>query len=223
MKRDFVIETYHHIILRGARGMDILLDTQDWWDCNKLLYYQNDSVFIRNWKRDISKEELFGRPEYWPPRNPLIEILVYCLHSNHIHLLVKEIKEGGISDFMRRFPKSLTLGYNKKYGGSGSIFQGPYQSRIIEGDDDLLNLSFYIMVKNLFERYPGGLKKALNNFEDAFKWGKEDPFSSFPDYAGNRESPIIEKDILKDVFPSANSFYKGAKNYAKLLKEELNF
>lgn len=220
---DLVPDTYHHVILRGARGMDFLHKPDDWWECIKLLYYQNDTFQHQQWKRDIANMKeggLFARPSLWPERDPLVLILAFCIHSNHIHLLIKEVRKGGLSQFMRRCPNSMTLRYNEKYGGSGTIFQGSYTSRILTSDTDLRVVALYIMVKNVFERYPrGGVKAAARNFNDAHTWALSDPFSSFADYAAHRASPIITKDILGTFFPSDAVFKREAREYMKWRQE----
>lgn len=220
---DLTPDTYHHVILRGARGMSFLHDKQDWWECLKLLYYHNDTFQYGQWRRDVAHmktKELFSRPATWPKRDPLISLLAFCIHGNHVHLLVKEIREGGLSWFMHRFPNSMTLRYNKKYGGSGSIFQGSYASRLIRSDNDLQIVALYIMAKNVFERYPkSGLKKATDHFEDAYQWALTDSFSSFADYAAERNSPIIEKDLLGEFFPTPSLFKKEAKEYLEWYRE----
>jgi len=57
-----------------------------------------------------------------------------------------------------------------------------------------------IMVKNVFELYPGGLEAAANNFEKAWGWANQYKFSSFINYAQKSDSPILQKDILEEVF-----------------------
>ncbi|MEX1026989.1 MAG: transposase [Candidatus Paceibacterota bacterium] len=195
--------------------MEIFHDTNDYWACNNLLYHLNDSSKPLNWKRDLkqSNVSVFGRPDHWQEREPLVLVLCYCIHSNHIHLLLKEIKEDGISKFMQGLPNSLSQRYNKKYGGSGSIFQGPYQSRHIETDADLHNVALYIMAKNVMERFPGGISSAAQNFDGAWKWAVEDNFSSFPDYGANRNSPITEKEVLGDHFPVPARFKNEVSDY----------
>jgi len=227
MKRpDLVPGTYHHIILRGTRGMTILHDNADWWECVRSLFYQNDALQMKNWKRELSRTkcELFERPNTWPEKDPLVAILAFCIHANHVHLLVKEVRPGGISRFMHRFPNSLSRRYNSKYGGQGTIFQGGYQQRMIEDDGDIMNVGLYVMVKNTFERYPdGGLHGASESLHDAFEWATQDPFSSFPDYGGARQSPIVTPDLLGQFFDTPHAFRNEAHQYMKRREEREDF
>ena len=214
---DLVVDTYHHIVLKSANDVAFLKEEEEWYRIPQLLFYQNDANLVRNWKRDIkySKCKMFERPQSWPPHEPLVKIMAFAVHNNHIHLLVKEIREGGITAFMRKLPNGISNWLVDRQEKKGNIFQ-PYLSRLVTEDDDLRNLAMYIMVKNVFERYPyGGLAAAYENFERVFEWALSDFFSSFPDFAGNRNSPVIDKDILSTFFPNSQDFKEEAKKYIK--------
>ncbi|MEX0919025.1 MAG: transposase [Candidatus Paceibacterota bacterium] len=213
--RDKGLDTFHHVIMRGSRGLKIIETDTDRWDFLKLLFYLNDTFKYSQWERDLKQHQcrLFDRPTDWPEREPLVRLSAFCLHDNHFHLLVKEIREGGLSEFMQRLPNSMTKRYNKNYDGSGSIFQSSYQSRLIDSDADLMNVALYIMVKNVFERYPGGLKKAISEFNQAYKWALGDPFSSFAEYATDRRFALIDKDLLTEYFPNPKEFKNQAREY----------
>jgi len=194
--------------------MEIFHDKDDLLSCLELLYYLNDIQLPHNWKRDLKNTPFLYRPEHWPARSTYTDILCFCIHSNHIHLLLKEKLENGISRFMRGFPNSLTQRYNEKYGGAGSIFQGSYKNRKIENDADLHNVALYIMAKNVMERFPeGGITGAAESFEQAWAWASDDTFSSFPAYAAEKSAPLLQKEILAERFSSSEKFYSEVKNY----------
>ena len=84
-----------HVIKRGARGMDIVRDERDRHRFGTLLFYLNDSFSDPNWIENLKFCRPFERPEHWPEREPLVRILAWTLLSNHFHLLLEEIREGG--------------------------------------------------------------------------------------------------------------------------------
>ena len=49
------------------------------------------------------------------------------------------------------------------------------------------------MVKNTFELYPGGLQKAIAEFDKAFEWAVQYSFCSLADFEGRRNSLILQK------------------------------
>lgn len=113
--------------------------------------------------------------------------------------------------FMRKIGTGMTNYSNTKYHETGRLFQGAYKARTVNSDTYLRYLSVYVQVKNTFELYPGGLAKAVREFDNAFDFAVDYPFCSLADYAGDRESPIIDKDILGELFPTPKSYKEFAR------------
>ena len=209
----YSVDSYVHALKRGARGLPITKDVGDKWRFVRLLYYMNDQYKNDFWERDIQNMRLLERPENWPERKPLVSIIAWVLMPNHFHLLLKEIKEGGISKFMQKLCGSMSVYSNFKYKEKGSLFQGAYKGRTVGEDSYLRRLAPYIMVKNVFELYPGGYELAVKEFDKAWQWSLDHyPFSSFADYAGKRNSPIIDKDIFGEIFISPFYFKECARD-----------
>src|SRR3989344_2655516 len=190
------IDSILHVTKRGARGLDIVRDEHDRHRFGKLLFYLNDTFSDTNWIDALKYRRPLERPEHWPEREPLVRILAWTLLSNHFHLLLEEIREGGTAKFMQRLCGSMSAASNSKYSETGSIFQGSYRCKTVDDDSYLRYLTFYIQVKNVFDMYPGGLAKAISNFEKAWEWALQYPYSSLRTYALDIESPIIEKELL---------------------------
>jgi len=132
---------------------------------------------------------------------------------NHFHLILKEIRKDGVSSFMHKITMAYSKFINAKYKESGSLFEGKFKSSVVGSDEYLRYLSTYVMVKNTFELYPGGgLMKATGEFDKAYKWAIEYPFTSLADYAGKRHSPIIDKDILGEIFSDPKDFKEFARD-----------
>jgi len=214
MVEPHTIDSYLHVIKRGARGMEIVHDETDRWRFLKCLYYLNtDNYYQHTWENELCKNKvpLFEWPNDWPPRKKLTEILVFDLMPNHFHLLLREIRENGVSLFMQGLGASMTLHFNEKYKEKGSIFQGAYKGKLIDSDEYLRQVAVYIMVKNSFELFPGGLEKATKNFDGAWEWSLKYQFSSLADYGSNRKSSIVDKGLLGEIFKTPKEF----KNFAK--------
>lgn len=144
----------------------------------------------------------FEWPKHWPPHKPLVKILSYKLRENHFHLLLKEIIKGGISKFMKKLGDGYTKFSNIKYEEVGRVFQGSYKGRTPRGDiKNLHYLDAYTQVFNVFEEYPGGIERALAEFDDAFEFALKDPFCSLGESFGKRNFGIIDRDILAEAFP----------------------
>lgn len=215
-REDLAPGNFYHVVIRGAGGFSFLHDDDDWLTSLTHLYYINDSTLRSTWRRELQSYKcgLFERPQTWPAYDPRVHIFAFCIHDNHIHLLIEEMKEGGLTSFMRRYPNCLSNIHRIKYGKAGSIFQAGYQLRRIDSDADLRNVALYILSKNVFERYPeGGIEGALKNFHRATNWALKDPFSAFADYGSTRDSPLVHREILGDFFRTPASFIKEAEDY----------
>ena len=230
-RENFTVGSFVHVYNRGNRKQPIVRDERDKWHFLELLFYFNNEFAVTNFTKRLNRlrsnldlnrlrsnldklkqpEEIFVWPEEWPSRKPIVKILAFSLLENHFHLLLKEIREGGISLFMQKFGTGMATYFNIKYKEVGSLFQGSYKARRIEGDLYLKYLSVYIQVKNPFEDYPGGFQKAVRNFDKAYAWAMKNPYCSLADYAGLRNSSIIDKDILGEIFSNSEEYKKFAR------------
>ncbi len=202
-----------HIIKRGARGMNIVRDERDKNRFIESLFYLNDSYSDENWFRAIEDLPSLTRPEYWPEDDPLVHVLAWVLQNNHFHLLIQEIRDGGTAKFMQRIGGSMTVAHNAKYDETGSLFQGSYKSKTVDDDAYARYLAFYIQVKNTLEQRPGGLKRAIAEFDHAWEWALSFPYSSLGSYALEQDVPtstILEKTFLSGMFPDQRVFKQEA-------------
>lgn len=88
--------------------------------------------------------ELSFSKERTKPKEQLVDLACYCLNPNHFHLIIKEIKEGGISKFMHRFIGGYSKYFNNKYKRKGTLFQGPFKAKHINDNTYLLHSSAYV-------------------------------------------------------------------------------
>lgn len=197
----YTVDSYVHALKRGARGLEITGDKSDKWRFLRLLFYMNDEHDHEWWERDTEGLQFMEWPSDWQDRRPIVKILCYTLMPNHFHMLLKEIKIGGIAKFMKKIGGSMSKHFNEKYESKGSIFQGGYKARTVTDDRYLRYLTAYVMVKNTFELYPnGGLLAASKDFNKAWEWAKTYQFSSLADFFSDRGCSIIDKDILGEIF-----------------------
>lgn len=214
-----------HVMKRGARGAHLVRDDFDRTRFLMLIRYLNDAHVPRNWERDITREHIdagFSRPDHWPEAKPYVSILSFCLLDNHFHLLVRENVEGGISKFMQRVGTSMSAYFNARHGEKGTLFQGTYKARTIENDEYLQYVLAYIQVKNALELYPHGMRKALSDFDEAFKWVEEYAYGSLHDYASSHPRELIDMALARELFPGHKAFRRFAEDvmYGRYLPEE---
>lgn len=119
-KRQWCENSYLHITIRGNRKEEIFREKGDY------------RVFLHC---------IYTSLEYFNDFN--IEIVSYCLMTNHVHLLIRTgVQQPGL--FMARLISVYTRYFNNKYGYVGRLFQAMYKSEIITDDQYLLEASRYI-------------------------------------------------------------------------------
>lgn len=147
----------YHVMLRGINRQTIFEDDEDY---QKFLWTMKDT------------KEKSG-----------YEIYAYCLMSNHIHLLLKEVTED-LGIVFRRIGASYVYWYNWKYSRRGHLFQDRYKSEVVENDGYFLTVIRYIHQNPL----KAGIVKDIADY----RW------SSFGEYIG--EPGICDIDFALNMF-----------------------
>lgn len=129
-------------------------------------------------------------------KKPLVEIYTFALMPNHYHLLLKQIQEKGIVQFVSNFQNSFAKYFNIKSDRNGALFQNSFKGVYIETDEQFMHVSRYIHL-NPVTSY-------IIEFEKLSSY----PWTSFPNYAGNCVSEIAKTEFLLKMFSSKKSYYK---------------
>jgi len=220
MRKDpFGVGSFVHVFNRGNRKQEIVRDDIDSTRFLQGLFYFNNEQSSQHIFRDLARWSKldfyrgFEVPPGWGDRVPLVKIHAFILIYNHFHLILEEIKEGGIAKFMQKFGTGVTNRFNTRHDETGRLFQGSYKARTIDDDDYLRYLVVYIHIKNGLEMYPGGIKEAMKNFDDAYEFLLKYPYSSLPHYADINPSPIMDDDsMIRAAFPNPEELKDFARN-----------
>lgn len=221
-KEQFVTGDIYHIVMRALDDNLIFKDVNDYFRGIFSIYEFNNSkpttIFIRRRDRKIKKkrEKLsdFGSPTILDERDRFVEVLAFCFMPNHIHLLVKQIKDGGISKFMQKVGIGLSKYFNKKYQRKGHVFQDAFKSVHIEDDRQLMTVFNYIHV-NPFSLYePGWKEKGIENINKAIEFLENYKWSSYQDYIGKNNFPsVTERNFLSESMSEAGGCMEAIKNW----------
>lgn len=145
----------------------------------------NKSIIFRN-KRDYIRY-LTKLKQYLKQHS--ITLVAYCLMPNHIHLLLRQNNDNSINSFIHRLHTAYTMYFNKKYDHLGTVFQGRFKAKLIEGDEYLLHLSRYIHIN------PLEVMQNYNQKLEKYFW------SSYREYIKSREkNRLCNTKIILDYF-----------------------
>jgi len=120
-------------------------------------------------------------------KKSLVHVICYCLNANHYHMLLEQVSEGGISEFMKRLGGYCQY-FNLKHKRVGPLFQGKFKTKPVTSNEYLLHLSAYI---NLNDRVHG-----------SERFGGPTPKSSLEEYVRADSKGICHKEIILDQFHS---------------------
>ena len=199
-KEKIIKDEYYHIINRGNNKQSIFLDEKDRIRFLFLILYFQSPVNFDQINRSIKyfiKHQLFNISEKIIKNiidNRYVELVNFTLMPNHFHLILKEHKKNGISNYMQRVLNSYTKYFNTRHEVIGHLFQGPFKSIHIKDDPQLLYLSAYIH----------------NNVRELKRWrGKEHLYSwsSYQDCTNNnRWEELLKTDIIMKQFPNKERY-----------------
>jgi len=79
-----------------------------------------------------------------PDKKRIVDVIAYCIMPTHIHLILKQRKERGISIFMKNVLNSYTRYFNTKYKRKGPLWEGRFKRVWVGTDRQLLHLTRYI-------------------------------------------------------------------------------
>lgn len=165
---------YHHIYNRGNRKQNIFIQRRD---------------YLRFLKRTLEYKNKYK-----------ICILCYCLMPNHFHFLLRQDGDIPITNFMLSLSTSYAKYFNIKYDEIGSLLQSPFKAKLVETDEQLLQVSRYIH-RNALDILLPTPRVELANYE----------WSSYPSYIENVKDDLVDTSIILNYFKktSPQSDYKN--------------
>lgn len=183
--REYDAPAYYHVYNRGARGAAIFSDAQD------------KKKFISLLERYLSDEDA---EKIYPTYD--LELLAYCVMSNHFHLLIyHDANPHAMTQLMRSVSTSYSMYYNRKYKSHGHVFQSVFKASRITNEPYLRHISRYIHLNP--EKHK------------TYKW------SSLPYYSGQLRAPswLHPERLLNSTPEKYMEFLEDYKDRRELLNE----
>lgn len=138
---EFAPGEVYHICTRGVESRNIFRHDSDKDRFHKLMLYCLSQEQTRSFSLALRFKHKFVKTQ---EGEGLVDLLCYCLMDNHIHLLVKENVEAGVSKYMQKLLNSHAKYFNMSQQRTGSLFANPFKAVLVDGDDQLLHVSRYI-------------------------------------------------------------------------------
>ena len=187
-KCEFITGEFYHVYNRGVDKRTVFEDGRDFFKFFEMIELFNQDRSCGSVK------------EYQYPKNlkhgglasVLVEIVAFCFLPNHYHLILRQKVDGGISKFMQKIGTGYTMYFNKKNERSGSLFQGKFKAKHVEGRSALEYLSVYV---NLNFK----VHNLMTNKNEEIRYGGEKYRSSFLEYVKRSDGKkrCVTNHVLK--------------------------
>ena len=228
-KEQFETSRIYHIVLRGIDDNKLFKNNDDHYRGIFSIYEFNtiNHVEILKRRRDRARmktylkklEKLGGNPtsaQIDDSRDRFVEILAFCLMSNHIHLLIRQLKDGGITKFMKKFGGGYAKYFNLKYGRKGYVFQNRFLSVPIKTNEQLKIVFAYIHANPVSLVEPKWKERGIRDINKVMEFIKEYKWSSLSDYLGKRNfSSVTDREFMLETIGGEKACDKFVGDYVE--------
>lgn len=190
---------FYHIYNRGVDKRKVFLSDTDFIRFLKSMEEFNvvepiGSLYIKSFE----KNKLSGSTA---KSGKLVDIIAYCLNSNHFHFILRQCIENGISEFMKRLSGGYTWYFNNHRRRSGVLFQGRFKAVRVDSNPYLLHLSAYVNLNNNAHKVNGAYR------------------SSWNEYVRENKKYMCKRDIVLNQFKDIVEYRKFAEDTLKNILE----
>jgi len=202
-KDPLVNDHYYHVFSRSIAKFKIFNSRTDFERITDLLYLCRYQEFNIKYSRMLIlagpiKESI--RSGFKGTDTKTVDIVAYCIMPTHIHILIKQNSDKGISMFMSKVLNSYARYFNVKTDRVGPLWAGRFKSVIVADDDQMLHLTRYIHLNPV----SAGL------VDDPEDWDA----SSYHEYLKHIDSGICKFEDIIDM---------SAKEYRKFVNERKSY
>jgi len=181
--KQYVEDGYYHIYNRGVNKQTIFHTDDDY------------RYFLSLFERYLSATPQKNSHQYaYPWLHQDIEVLSFCLMSNHFHLLVKQKTTHGITQLMRCLATAYSMYFKNTHHTTGHIFESQFKASLIQDEAYIMHISRYIHL----------------NPKDYERW----PYSSYLAYLGQTSPQWLRPQALQAIMTD-----QGVKNYQAFTAE----
>ncbi|MFH1896095.1 MAG: transposase [bacterium] len=212
--RYFETRFAYHVFNCGTAKRSIFRKTHDYQKFLSVVsfYTHQQAIKLSRFNTlDVSDQKKYLNDNPRNSETKRISLLAFCLMPNHFHFLIRPCTGGNLSTALSDIANSYTKYFNKRYKRMGRLFQGPFKSKKLEGDGNVLNVSRYIHLNPVLS--------SKTNPEQSTDRLFSYPYSSYINWTKDfSHSDIVDATRLKNWVKLAG----GQEKYKQFVKDGLN-
>lgn len=183
----------YHVFTRSIADFKVFNVHQDYERMLKLFYFfqvEKSPIKFSNFINAKNVQQIGFRNSFdslMQDHDKIIQIIGYCLMPTHIHLILRQLKNNGISIFMGNILNSYSRYFNTLHKRKGPLWESKFQNILVKDDEQLLHLTRYIHlnpVTVLLVRRPEDWK-----------------YSSYLEYLGLEANNLCSIENLINMYP----------------------
>lgn len=133
----------------------------------------------------------------------IVSVTAHSIMPTHIHLILKQLSDKGISEYMRKVLDSYARFFNLLHGRKGPLCESRFNSVLVETDEQMLHLTRYLHLNST----SAGITKRPEDW----------PFSSYNEYLGKKIGFCQFRDIIEIMPKDYKKFVNDRVDYQKKL------
>ncbi|MCK5491904.1 MAG: transposase [Candidatus Omnitrophica bacterium] len=126
-----------------------------------------------------------GKTNSLKDKDQIVDIIAYCLMPTHLHFILKQNVDKGISLFMRKVLNSYSKYFNCKIKRRGPLWESRFKNGEIENDEQLMHLTRYVHLNPV----TAGLVKTPEFWK----------YSSYNEYLNNAKEKMCNYSEVLDI------------------------
>lgn len=208
-KTVFANDEIYHLFNRGINHFPIFTAPKEYQRFLDLLNYYRfkDPQLSFSFFSRLPKEDKNKLLAYLKNNEKLVEIYAYCLIPNHFHLLVKQLRDGGIRKMLSHVENAYVRYFNLKHERLGPLFESMFKAVRVEDEEQLLHVSRYIH-----------LNPNTSCLVEINKLSKY-PWSSLPLYLSKTSSPFTNTDFILSLINGLEKYQSFVFDQAQYQRE----
>lgn len=140
----------YHIFTRSIADFKVFNNSKDYERMLKLFYFfqvEKPPIKFSNFVNAKSVQQVGFQNSFdslTEGCDKIVQIIAYCLMPTHIHLVLKQMKNNGISIFVGNILNSYTRYFNTSHHRKGPLWESKFQNVLVKIDEQLLHLTRYL-------------------------------------------------------------------------------
>lgn len=201
---------YYHVVVRAVGDTVVFENENDFYRGIFSIYEFNNDNKVNIWQRRLQrkKEKEIATSDVAmtiDKRDKFVDILAFSFMPNHLHLILKQLKNNGITEFMKKVNGGYAKYFNEKHKRMGHLFN-KFRAVHISSDEQLKNAFVYVHTNLISIIEPGWKEKGIENPKKVKEFLENNKRHSYPDYLGkNNFSSVTQREFLLEAMGGIES------------------